>query len=302
MIIRASAFGGCDRAILASLYGEPSKPTTKTQQQAFKRGNDAEPKILANIEKKNKCTIGDRQLELAYEVNVAGKVYRLQGHPDGIIDSVHRTIVEAKCLNSDSANNFRRNPVKYHRKYTFQASIYAYLAQQHFELPKPPGIIFGIYDWEQRKHDILSYPVPFHTWKEITTRLFTIAGYHATHNYPEFCNEYSFFCDYTLCNQPPKPMTDNPELTNLLASYQILKDQSELAKQKVLDHLEAHPNYEYPIRTTGHTISRTEETSYDELDKDSVRTYMGDTEYSKCLTRKTRKASISIRAKSVDRN
>ncbi len=298
IIIRASSFGGCDRAILASLYGEPKKPTTAKQQEAFDRGNAAEDKILARIAKENSTKVVDQQLELTHRIQIGDISFALQGHIDGRLDTHSMAIAEAKCLNKQSTEKFLRDPIKYHRKYTFQASIYAYLLQRHYDLPQTPAIIFGIYNWELKKYHVNSYPT-FHTWEEIEARLYRIASYFFGHTYPEFCNEYSFFCDYTLCNKEPAPIEPPSELDQLLATYQSLKDQTEIAKQAVLDNVSTRSDF--PIRTATHTITQTAASTYQSIDAEKARILLGD-KYEEVLVSKTRSASFTIRSKSSGSN
>lgn len=83
VIYRASAVGGCPRKLWAARSGYPAAKTPQKMQEAYDRGHEAEPILLAKLEERG-WQLRDRQGEVLFQVTEmpSGLLISVIGHWD----------------------------------------------------------------------------------------------------------------------------------------------------------------------------------------------------------------------------
>lgn len=124
-IYRISAFGSCDKALLAARIGMQPAPPPKVLAKAYQEGHDAEEEILMMTADQTGWDIHAHQREVQF---VTGPRTLARGHIDGLAEEDdHLVVIDAKNLSDKAFNDWMRNGVENFRigyKYGIQAYGY----------------------------------------------------------------------------------------------------------------------------------------------------------------------------------
>lgn len=194
LTLRASAFGGCYRALVAEALGYVAEQVSKMIYEIFEEGHEREPVIVDRLSREyNIEPISNEILDKEYGVeisegqpHVSWEVYSgivISGHLDKIaIYKDKKYLVEVKTASPDSYAYFEKNKLEKPKidKYPWQVSIYYYALKRL--IPDLAGIIYAVQEKTDKgaeKDRIFVFTLdPPKTEQEITSRALIIRSYY----------------------------------------------------------------------------------------------------------------------------
>ena len=240
--MRASEFGGCIRAIVASELGYLPLAPPPRMQQVFDAGNDAEVKALETLARKG-WAITDQQKEVEY--------LGITGHIDGL-DVDTDSVVEIKSMGREPFAQWLNKGFDMGglmERYKWQTSIYQWaLARQNLlennqgqrvdpakTYTAPAQLVMVGYAREDGAIHILHRDLPFHTETAIRARVAEIHRWVEMGELPG-CSirPDNYACPFLHLHIPEEK--DRDELVEGLGEqYRALNLQAGVVKEQIAD-------------------------------------------------------------------
>ena len=173
ILYRASALGGCDKALLAARLGYDPIPLPKDAKinKVFEAGHRIEEQVIAT----HYPDLRDQQSEIRLIVNNHVDII---GHIDGY-DWMRPSVVEIKSQGEEEWDRFEREgwEAGFFPKYKWQASAYMYGFTTAFGSPSPLQLVRALRDenYEWTGDVAISHVTqPFYTMAELRNRVLRI--------------------------------------------------------------------------------------------------------------------------------
>ena len=234
---RASALGGCLRALWAARKGMPAAPTPAKMQEVFDRGHEIEP-IVINMLKEQGWNIYDEQKEVILPVTfeefpdsvsqvpppitkplyVLGHVDALGAPPPGLsgpeADGFEH-VIEIKGFGPDLWAKYKAGGLRGMFGYAVQCSAYQYALGF-------ADLAFVVYNKETGELDIQFFERPVLERWELDVIVAVVEECYRTSQMPSCTLNYP--CPYYQLHDPlpvPSPLVDSLAITYLSISNQI---------------------------------------------------------------------------------
>ena len=239
---RASALGGCFRALWAARNGFQAKDPPDAMQKIFDRGHEIEDIVLDRMESDG-WKIYDRQKEVVVPVPGTDPPCYIVGHidahgqpPEGLnsADPESHTfehVVEIKGFGPGYLAQYKRHGLDFSPRYKIQAGAYA--------VGSPCGdIAFSVYDKETDTYKVDFYTNEVLEW-QLHALVLSVEEMTRTHQIPTCTNDYP--CPYYYLHDPKEAPMPLDELQNTMVdSYLALSEQIKMlesARKMVTDKL-----------------------------------------------------------------
>lgn len=246
-VYRASAIGGCLKALVAARMGYDQMPPPGAFKEKFAQGHYHENAVLAEVQAKadGLCLLGKAQYRVELPV-MDGVV--IVGHIDELADfeTAGKSVVDAKTLARMTSDNWRAqkwNANSMTVKWAWQQSAYAYALAEEFGEPRgrplPIIIAVGVKDDDDPMHLAYSYMDVFLeppiTRSQIIGRVAKVEAYARRGVLPEKCEPSQYPCPvYYLCDGPKAAemaRDDDGKLAAVAALYRSHADVERAAKK-----------------------------------------------------------------------
>lgn len=237
VVYRASAVGGCIRALVAARLGYSPMPWDDASELRMAEGNLHEPAILDHLRRQG-WTIIDEQREVEL---VVGDRLVIRGHLDGIGDqgpAATARVIEAKAMGDDPFKEWLANGFSTNRRYATQLSIY--MAGTGL-----PGL-FVVKNRNSGVVDITEVDEPPIPITQVKARVARVEAIARTGDFPECDTTYLWNCPFRyLHDQRELPglaggQVDDAEVDALAGAYdraRTLATQADAMKKLARDRL-----------------------------------------------------------------
>jgi hypothetical protein len=255
VIYRASALGGCTKALVAARLGYEASPTPEGMQKTFRAGHDAEEVVKAELRSRG-WVISNEQAEVTY--SVSGKL-RVVGHIDGVGSlplhdlGVPETLVgiEIKSQNQEEWDRFGREgwTSGFWSKYRWQISVYALALQIPFCIVR-----FNRDDPNVESRLDITQDIPFCSPSDIAVRVLDIERQARNGKLPTGCDtSLQFPCPYFRLHEDDREIIDDQQVEDLATIYEGLK---RVVAQAERDQEEARKTLRDMLGTDGKFVTR----------------------------------------------
>lgn len=220
---RASAFGGCDRALTAALLGyEPTPPPAKLQE-TYDAGHDAEDWLNTQI------ILTDQQREV--RLDIPGTTLSIVGHIDGMIGHNVAEIKSQSPAEYDRWTEDRWATDPLWAKYAWQTSIYMYALATRLNVIRVRRREEGR-DEKGRdyKYTIEYYPEAAHPLYEIEQRARYLAS---LTELPACTTTRAYGCPYFQLHEDTRELVEDDELDVACRNYNTAKTNERYAEELV---------------------------------------------------------------------
>jgi hypothetical protein len=221
VVYRASAFGGCERALTAARLGYEPAPPPASLQATYNAGHAAEEWF-------NTLTILDNQQD-SVRLDIPGTNMSIIGHIDGmrlgrVVEIKSQSAAEFDKWTEDS---WTTDPLW--MKYAWQTSIYRFalggVALELIRIRRPPPDSGEGYSYKAHY-----YPHAFHGLDEIYYR----ARYlESLTELPPCTTTRTFGCPYYQFHEDRRELIEDSELDDACAAYTNAKTNEKYAKELV---------------------------------------------------------------------
>lgn len=251
-VFRASALGGCLRALVAARLGYSPLPFDDASELRMGEGNLHEPAILSWLETEHGWCVGRRQEEL--EV-VVGDRLLIRCHPDGVASRGGESrVVEAKAMGADPYKRWIAEGWPGFDRYAWQVSVEMLSSGL-------PGL-FVVKNRNTGEHDITGVdemPIPA---ARIKARVAQVEAIARRGDFPDCDTAYLWNCPYRfLHDQRELPFTgtvDDTEVDALAGAYdraRTLATQADTMKKLARDRLADVVRDRKKVRTGAWSVS-----------------------------------------------
>ena len=208
LVIRASAFGGCVRALICSRDGMDPIPFPPSLQEAMD--------VSANLEQAVFDSLGDPVHSQQQEVSLRFGATTVRGHIDGIVRVGHKTLTlaEVKVFGDSYWDKWLKEGLDGFPRYQWQLSAYM------LSLGLPGMMVVG-HKQDGKLVDVrtLSVPTALVSLDQMAARVAEVEQ--ATELPP--CNTDMWGCPYTYTHVDDTPRLEHEDLEVLVRTYQRLK-------------------------------------------------------------------------------
>lgn len=217
-VFRASALGGCIRALVAARLGYDPLPFDEAAELRMGEGNLHEPAIVAWLEQKG-WTVTDQQREV--ELTVAGTIV-IRGHIDGNGRLTGPTrLVEIKAMGRDPYRRWVVDRFASNERYAWQVSTYMHALDL-------PGL-FVVKNRDSGEVDVLEVDKPPVSLAKIKARVVQVEAIARRGDFPDCDTDYTWNCPYRFLHDqkalPLGPVADD-EVDALAAAYDRARAQA----------------------------------------------------------------------------
>jgi hypothetical protein len=239
---RASALGGCFRALWAARNGFEAKSPPDAMQQIFDRGHEIEDIVLNRMEADG-WTIYDRQKEITIPIPGTDPPCFIVGHidahgtpPEGLNPTdpeshLFEHVVEVKGFGRSYMDRYRQSGLKAFPQYRIQAGAYAIGS-------RCGDIVFTVYDKESDTYSVQFIENDVPEW-QLHALVLAVEEMTRKAELPSCTNNYP--CPYYYMHDPKEmPMPLDALQNTYVESYLNLSEQIKLltdARTMVTDQL-----------------------------------------------------------------
>jgi hypothetical protein len=257
VIYRASAIGGCLKALWAARSGLDRQPLPQVVQQGMDEGTALEPVILNLLYEDHGFTFGYQGQQFQVELNLGawnGKTLIVRGAFDEIgapAGQPHRPI-DVKALGEDDVRALRIKGITSKPRYAWQQSVYAH----GYGAPAVYMPIFHKGTWKIESWSLQPIP-PAYTVDQIRDRVLQVEEAFAEGKMPDQCPAdygcaYPFLHDQNISNE----LEEAPALL-ARASIKFAKriDALTIARKIINDKLKGELSSDVKYTIDGYTVS-----------------------------------------------
>lgn len=194
-VYRASALGGCTKALAALRMGNSPVAPPAGLQKAFDEGNAAEDKIIELYEKYTARTVRARQQAL--EIRVSDTCV-IRGHIDGLADT---TLVEAKAFAESTLDDWNRKGWDGFPHYKIQTGLYwAGVGAESLDM------VIGLKNYQGvvETIEIFHYDTPPTSSQDAINKVLEIERIAASGELPKECDEKWWGCPVWYLHEKPE--------------------------------------------------------------------------------------------------
>lgn len=183
MKIRASAYGGCYRALAAEGVGYMAESLPKNLLEVFGEGRKREPIILQRLieEYEVDLILPSAGTSRSIDLKIADGLY-ITGHIDGLgIYGGKKYVIEVKTASPDSYQYFLRHGLDKAKIATYPWQVSAYYYGMKEQEPDLAGVLYAVQEkstgdaWTD-KISLFEIPIP-HTFDQVSSRALVIRQY-----------------------------------------------------------------------------------------------------------------------------
>lgn len=227
-IYRASAVGGCSKALVAARLGYDPLAPPEAQQARFDDGHMHEVAIIEKMEKKGFCL--ERRQERV-NLPVSNKVL-VRGHIDwiGALDDGVERVWDAKSMSKDSYAKWlakRWDGADYFGNYAIQLSIY-------MAATKLPGGLLAK-NKDSGALDFFTFDEPPVPIAQIKAKILKVESIARKGILPEKCDKTNFPCPYFFLHEDPevvaREVVVENELEQAIMEYEMARARESVAKE-----------------------------------------------------------------------
>lgn len=199
IIYRASALGGCTKALIASRLGYEPLPVSERTQLIFNEGNLHEEDVVARL-RSDGYEIFNTQEQ--HNLHVFGDVY-VQGHIDGMInhpDWRNYRLLEIKSMAQESFDSVVKHGWEapgLMQKYKWQISAYMHMTSLEGRLVAK--------NRNRGNLHILDIERPFYNLSDIKQRVIFMEARVARGELPNTCDTSNFPCPFRYLHEEDDP-------------------------------------------------------------------------------------------------
>jgi hypothetical protein len=220
VLYRASALGGCKRRLLAARLGYDPKPPPARLQQAFARGHELEPTILALLETNYGWTLESGSNQASMELHLGsgpdGRELYVVGHVDALgtpPGGTHYMPVDAKAFAQSTMDSFLADGILAFPHYAWQQSAYC----EGFGVNK---FCLPLYNKDTKQLTVKVYETHPYSYDDIQARVYEIEELAAAHyDITTVQCDASWGCPYDYLHDVKTPDQLPEALTALVNNY-----------------------------------------------------------------------------------
>jgi len=259
VIYRASALGGCLRALYAARCGMDRRPIPDIIQRGMDEGTALEPTILDLLQTKHDFHFVENSRQHVVELDCGkynGKNLIVRGSVDALVYSGGGNTVlpvDVKAFTNDDVELYFSDKRWYHfPRYAYQQSVYAHGSGTEFFLMP----IFNKATWQIEPKSLRVVSAPYGP-EEIRNRVLSVERSYSALSMPQDC-PCDYACPYPYIHDPParsEPPAASQALIdariNLSNKIRVLEAARQYLDDQITKHLTEGESYTHD----GHTIS-----------------------------------------------
>lgn len=261
LVVRASAFGSCYKALVAESLGYIKEPILDLMLTAFAEGREREPIILDRLVKEFRIKIQQPQKTLSKEfidgVLVSGSIDGL-GWRDGKL-----YLIEVKTASATSFEKYKKYQLTKSSidTYPWQVSVYFHMLKEIY--PELHGILYAVQlkGKDPQTDEIYLFEMqPPNSINDIESRSLIIQGYYklakSTGELPP-CDSVNNFCPFRYLHADAREEIVDPDIARFVELYEraaALEADLKETKELIVGRYKDDPRSQIGWKAHGYTF------------------------------------------------